>query len=148
MPAAQEDPGEELDPSQPVLFVEHCRSWRVFRRRAEELHAALKERGLQQLQLRLNASGAPRRGSFELSLAKAKANEKEEELVLLWSGLKRGPPRALKFPNAEEVFEEIVRILDGEKAKAASDKATEAKPEEDRVGKSQNKPKKELLNSI
>uniref|UniRef100_A0ABM5H4M2 Selenoprotein BthD n=1 Tax=Drosophila rhopaloa TaxID=1041015 RepID=A0ABM5H4M2_DRORH len=107
-PALREDVADELDPSQPVLNVEHCRSCRVFRRRAEELHAALRERGLRQMQLRLNAAGAPRRGAFELSL---NVGEGTQEQVPLWSGLKRGPPRALKFPTVEEVYDRIQEIL-------------------------------------
>ncbi|KAH8272785.1 hypothetical protein KR026_011402, partial [Drosophila bipectinata] len=61
------------------------------------------------LQLRLNPSGAPRRGAFELNLSAGGS----EDQALLWSGLKRGPPRALKFPNAEEMLSRIKEILEG-----------------------------------
>lgn len=83
----------------------------MFRRRAEELHAALQGLGLPQLQLRLNPFGAPRRGAFELNLSAGGS----EDQVQLWSGLKRGPPRALKFPNAEEMHSRIEEILEGKK---------------------------------
>jgi len=35
----------------------------------------------------------------------------KQEQVALWSGLKRGPPRARKFPTVEEVYDQIVGIL-------------------------------------
>lgn len=44
----------------------------------------------------------PRSKSFELSLKTA--NAKEE---LLWSGIKRGPPRKLKFPEPSEIVTAI-----------------------------------------
>ncbi|EDX16591.1 GD24812 [Drosophila simulans] len=62
-----------------------------------------------ELQLQLNALGAPRRGAFELSLSAGGMGKQEQ--VELWSGLKRGPPRALKFPTVEEVYDRIVGIL-------------------------------------
>ncbi|KAI8034752.1 hypothetical protein M5D96_012416 [Drosophila gunungcola] len=60
------------------------------------------------MQLRLNAAGAPRRGAFELSL---NAGRETQEQVPLWSGLKRGPPRALKFPTVDDVYDRINAIL-------------------------------------
>jgi len=35
----------------------------------------------------------PRKGSFDISL------EKDGKLEVLWSGLKKGPPRSDKFPE-------------------------------------------------
>ncbi|KAH8240460.1 hypothetical protein KR038_008584, partial [Drosophila bunnanda] len=112
-----------------------------FRRRAEELHAALQERGLRQLQLRLNATGAPRRGAFELSLVVARNEKEEEKPVPLWSGLKRGPPRALKFPNVDEVYEQIVGILGGDKSKESSENASVDELKDSKVSKYHSKPK-------
>lgn len=106
------DESTDLDPDNPVLYIEHCRSWRVFRRRAEELHAALQtsiqNSGEQfKLQLQLNAQGAPRRGAFELSFA-LQPTTVASELRPIWSGLKR-TPRAQKFPNVDEMCEQIIQ---------------------------------------
>ena len=46
----------------------------------------------------MNPDGKPKRGSFEVVLGKG-----EEEEVVLWSGLTKGPPRRLKFPATEEI---------------------------------------------
>lgn len=43
----------------------------------------------------------PRSKSFELTL-KTGAND-----VLVWSGIKRGPPRKLKFPEAPDIVAAI-----------------------------------------
>jgi hypothetical protein len=45
-------------------------------------------------------SKTPRRGSFELTVV----NESGKE-TSLWSGIEKGPPRRLKFPEAEIVVE-------------------------------------------
>lgn len=49
------------------------------------------------LALRVNPA-KPRRGSFEVTLLLADGGRAE-----LWSGLQRGPPRKLKFPEPAEV---------------------------------------------
>ena len=51
------------------------------------------------LQVTLNPEGKPKRGSFEIFLVK-----KEKE-ALLWSGVEKGPPRKLKFPDSAKVVE-------------------------------------------
>ena len=53
------------------------------------------------MQVDINPGGKPKRGSFEILMVK-KSSEKE---ILLWSGLTKGPPRRLKFPEASEVVE-------------------------------------------
>lgn len=116
-----------LDQNSPVLYIEHCRSWRVFRRRAEELHAALQTRlqnaGQQfQLQLQLNAQGAPRRGAFELSFAPNPSTDTTEQ-HLIWSGWKR-TPRAQKFPDPDEMCEQIIKLYN-EHSKSSEPENTE-----------------------
>uniref|UniRef100_A0A8C4U170 Selenoprotein H n=1 Tax=Falco tinnunculus TaxID=100819 RepID=A0A8C4U170_FALTI len=44
----------------------------------------------------------PRRNSFEVSLVK-----EDGSTVELWSGIKKGPPRKLKFPQPEAVVEAL-----------------------------------------
>lgn len=48
----------------------------------------------------------PRRGAFECTLFKEDDSE-----VLVWTGLKKGPPRKLKFPESEDVVKEIKKAL-------------------------------------
>ena len=48
----------------------------------------------------------PRRGSFEITI------EREDgKNTLLWTGLKRGPPRRLKFPEPSEMLAEAKNFL-------------------------------------
>uniref|UniRef100_A0A182QAK2 Selenoprotein H n=1 Tax=Anopheles farauti TaxID=69004 RepID=A0A182QAK2_9DIPT len=78
-------------------------------RKAAEVHSELC--GLapeHKFQLVLNEGGAPRRGAFEISIAKSKDDEQK---VLVWSGLKRGPPRKDKFPEAKSLLEDVLKAL-------------------------------------
>lgn len=49
----------------------------------------------------------PRKGSFELAVIDENGGERN-----LWSGLNKGPPRALKFPAHDVIIEQIKQILD------------------------------------
>lgn len=48
----------------------------------------------------------PRRGSFEVTLLRRDGSRAE-----LWTGIKKGPPRKLKFPEPQEVVEELKKYL-------------------------------------
>lgn len=48
----------------------------------------------------------PRSKSFELTLIKENGEES-----LVWTGIKKGPPRKLKFPVNDELIEEIKKII-------------------------------------
>lgn len=50
----------------------------------------------------------PRRNSFEIILMEG---DKE---VVLWSGIKKGPPRKLKFPDPAEVVSALKEALKSE----------------------------------
>ncbi len=50
--------------------------------------------------------GKPKRGSFEISVT---TDDGEE--VLVWSGIKRGPPRKEKFPDEETLAAEVAKKL-------------------------------------
>ncbi|CAM9497116.1 unnamed protein product [Bubo scandiacus] len=50
--------------------------------------------------------GSPRRNSFEVSLVK-----EDGSTVELWSGIGKGPPRKLKFPQPEAVVEALKSSL-------------------------------------
>jgi len=49
----------------------------------------------------LNPMGKPRRGAFEITITLEDGEE-----VLLWSGLKRGPPRKEKFPDVQALLDQ------------------------------------------
>ncbi|KAK2574452.1 Selenoprotein H [Acropora cervicornis] len=48
----------------------------------------------------------PRSKSFEVTVIK---EDGEESLV--WTGIKKGPPRKLKFPVNEEVIQEVKKLI-------------------------------------
>lgn len=103
---------EELNDSNPVIYIEHCKSWNVFKRRANEVFAKLvEELPKENLQLILNPGGSSRRGSFEISIAKTPTDD-EKKRTLVWTGLKKGPPRVQKFPEVEEILEELKNALE------------------------------------
>ena len=48
-----------------------------------------------------------RRNAFEISFEKAGSSGGQ----LIWSGLSKGPPRKLKFPEASIVIDEVKKLL-------------------------------------
>ncbi|ELT98806.1 hypothetical protein CAPTEDRAFT_101059, partial [Capitella teleta] len=78
---------------------------RVFGRNAAQLLAAIEEE-FGDFISEINAE-KPRRGSFEFTIVK-----KLDNSTCVWSGIKKGPPRKLKFPEASEVIEAIKAALD------------------------------------
>ncbi|KAG8541894.1 hypothetical protein GDO81_028041, partial [Engystomops pustulosus] len=48
----------------------------------------------------------PRRGSFEITL-----QDPNGQSVEIWTGLKKGPPRKLKFPEPEMIVSSLQKIL-------------------------------------
>ncbi|XP_046353623.2 selenoprotein H-like, partial [Haliotis rufescens] len=77
---------------------------RVFERRATELADALRSH-FSEVNLTLNPE-KPRRGSFEITLTTEDGSD-----VLVWTGLKKGPPRKLKFPDSDAIAKEIQKNL-------------------------------------
>ncbi|NWH74950.1 SELH protein, partial [Piaya cayana] len=73
---------------------------RVFGRAAAAVRDALREAAAQ-LPVEINPR-QPRRNSFEVSLVKEDGSSVE-----LWSGIAKGPPRKLKFPQPEVVVEAL-----------------------------------------
>lgn len=69
-----------------------------------------------ELQLSINKSPiVPRRGAFEISIYKQPAIENENlqlsDSKLIWSGLKKGPPRKDKFPNPNAILNEVLHAI-------------------------------------
>jgi len=83
------------------ITIEHqlnTNSWRTFGRRASECVAALSGvAGLcsEDVEVVYNPE-KPRRGAFDVTIGLSDGSEAK-----IWSGLDKGPPRKLKFPDAE-----------------------------------------------
>uniref|UniRef100_A0A8C9PJR6 Selenoprotein H n=1 Tax=Spermophilus dauricus TaxID=99837 RepID=A0A8C9PJR6_SPEDA len=86
-----------------AVVIEHCTS-RVYGRNAAALSQALRLEA-PELPVKVNPS-KPRRGSFEVTLLRRDGSSAE-----LWTGIKKGPPRKLKFPEPQEVVEELKKYL-------------------------------------
>jgi len=76
----------------------------VFKRKASEIfevfHGVYPD-----MELELNSS-APRRGAFELTVMDSNGDE-----TLLWSGIKKGPPRREKFPDPNSLLTDLKKLL-------------------------------------
>uniref|UniRef100_G3QGP1 Selenoprotein H n=1 Tax=Gorilla gorilla gorilla TaxID=9595 RepID=G3QGP1_GORGO len=86
-----------------TVVIEHCTS-RVYGRNAAALSQALRLEA-PELPVKVNPT-KPRRGSFEVTLLRPDGSSAE-----LWTGIKKGPPRKLKFPEPQEVVEELKKYL-------------------------------------
>ncbi|KAH8377912.1 hypothetical protein KR093_007833, partial [Drosophila rubida] len=97
----------QLDPRQPVLYIEYCPVTTAYRHHAVRLHAALAEalRTMKpelQLQLRLNETKAPRVGAFEVHIA-SRPTDNSQHRYPLWTGISRVPVTA-KVPNVDDII--------------------------------------------
>lgn len=101
----------------------------MFKRRAEQVHRELCQLLIDHnlnIQLCLNPDGTPKRGAFEIYITKKPvANVKDRKL--LWSGLKR-TPRAAKFPNVQELAEELKQFFDLPAEKNGEPEKSEKQP--------------------
>lgn len=88
------------------VVIEHCKSWRVYGRNADVVREALAD-SHPQLKVTINPH-KPRRNSFEITLMDG------ERADVLWSGIKKGPPRKLKFPEPAEVVTALKQALEKE----------------------------------
>uniref|UniRef100_A0A0G2K8K5 Selenoprotein H n=1 Tax=Rattus norvegicus TaxID=10116 RepID=A0A0G2K8K5_RAT len=86
-----------------AVVIEHCTS-RVYGRHAAALSQALQLEA-PEISVQVNRS-KPRRGSFEVTLLRP-----DNSRVELWTGIKKGPPRKLKFPEPQEMVEELKKYL-------------------------------------
>lgn len=84
--------------------IEHCKSWQVYKRNANQLSSELMKAFPDAVVL-INDT-KPRSKSFEVTVIK---EDGEESLV--WTGIKKGPPRKLKFPVNEEVIQEVKKLI-------------------------------------
>ncbi|KAH1172113.1 hypothetical protein KIL84_007731 [Mauremys mutica] len=76
----------------------------VYGRNADAVSQALR-RTVANVVVEINPE-TPRRNSFEVSLVK-----EDGSTVELWSGIKKGPPRKLKFPEPQKVADVLKSSL-------------------------------------
>ncbi|MPC29972.1 Selenoprotein H [Portunus trituberculatus] len=87
------------------VSVEHC----VFKRNAVQVTDSIRSM-FPDIEVELNPK-KPRSKTFECSLFQITVIFEDGESVLVWSGLKKGPPRRLKFPEASNVLTSIEELL-------------------------------------
>lgn len=83
-----------------ICFNFPSTSWQVYKKNAVALVKALHS-AVPELEAEFNPV-KPRKKSFECTLIK------DNEEIVLWSGIEKGPPRKLKFP---ESYEGIIKNL-------------------------------------
>lgn len=92
------------------LSFEVCKSCHTYRRRAAERFAEISELlPSKNFELLINEHGPPRRGAFEISVLR-KVDD-TSDATLIWSGLKKGPPRRLKFPETQDIIELVTKAV-------------------------------------
>ena len=77
----------------------------MYKRNAVKLCVELKT-AFPDIQVEVNPQ-KPRSKSFEVILCKDEGTE-----IVIWSGIKKGPPRKLKFPEGEVIVSGIREQLD------------------------------------
>jgi len=106
-PAEEEHPAKSAPPATKKVVkveVEHCKSWQVFGRRARESIAMLSDTAdlcAEDLETVINEE-KPRRGAFEITV-----HFDDNTQAKVWSGIEKGPPRKLKFPDADELITSV-----------------------------------------
>lgn len=85
---------------------------------------------------------ATKRGSFEITLTRD-----DGEQVVVWTGVKRGPPRKLKFPDPKDLLDKAREFLNGgNKENQEAVKEEEAATEEEAVKEEEMKEEDEAVN--
>ena len=91
----------------PHFVIEHCKSWSVYKRNAVRVGALLSAQ-YPDIPIVMNP-GKPRSKSFEVTYFPGTTPEEGEEegstSTSIWSGLKLGPPRKLKFVEDSKLVE-------------------------------------------
>lgn len=86
------------------VTVEHCKSWQVYKRNAAQITEGIRAE-FSDIEVELNPN-KPRSKSFEITVT-----YDDGENVLVWTGIKKGPPRKLKFPELSAVLKEVKKNI-------------------------------------
>lgn len=89
-----------------VVTIEHCKSWQVYKKKANEIVDFL-QKEFPEATFKLNPD-KPRSKAFNISVTKPGKDEKEE----VWDGRTKGPPRKDKFPELDDVLAMVKKALE------------------------------------
>lgn len=98
-------------PIDAYILFEVCKSCQSFKRNANQIFNDICAKfPKKRFELVINDHGLSRRGSFEVTVSKKKGGSENDALI--WSGIKKGPPRKLKFPESSALFDGVKSSLD------------------------------------
>lgn len=98
-------------PVHAYILFEVCKSCHTYKRNANQIYNDIcAEFPDKRFELVINDHGVSRRGSFEVTVSKEK--DGSEDAALIWSGIKKGPPRKLKFPESSALFDGVKSALE------------------------------------
>lgn len=105
-PAAKKTSG----PVDAYFLFEVCKSCHTYKRNANQIFNDISAQfPKKHFELVVNEHGLSRRGSFEITLSKKKTVTGNSTLI--WSGIAKGPPRKLKFPESAQLFDSVKSAL-------------------------------------
>lgn len=104
--ATKATPGKKAGGVDAYLLFEVCKSCHTYKRTANQLYADIcAQFPKKNFEIVINEHGLSRRGSFEITVSKKKGSTASAQLI--WSGISKGPPRKLKFPESAQLFDSV-----------------------------------------
>lgn len=92
------------------IMFEVCKSCHTYKRNANQIYNDICAKFPKKtFDLVINDHGLSRRGSFEITVSKKKGGS--ASAALIWSGISKGPPRKLKFPESSALFDSVKTAL-------------------------------------
>lgn len=109
-PAKKAQTPKKKGPVNAYILFEVCKSCHTFKRNANQIFNDICAKfPKKRFELVINDHGISRRGSFEVTVSKAKGGSESDALI--WSGISKGPPRKLKFPESSALFDGVQSAL-------------------------------------
>lgn len=104
--ATKAAPAKKAGAVDAYLLFEVCKSCHTYKRTANQVFADICAAfPKKHFEIVINEHGLSRRGSFEVTVSKKKGSTASAQLI--WSGISKGPPRKLKFPDAAQLIESV-----------------------------------------
>lgn len=109
-PSKKAQTPKKKGPIDAYILFEVCKSCHTYKRNATQIFNDICAKfPKQRFELVINDHGVSRRGSFEVTVSKEKGGSESDALI--WSGIKKGPPRKLKFPESSALFDGVESAL-------------------------------------
>jgi len=89
-----------------VVTIEHCKSWQVYKKKANEVVDFL-QKELPEATFKLNPD-KPRTKAFNIYVAKPGQEVKEE----VWDGRTMGPPARKKWPELDNILALVMKAIE------------------------------------